>query len=90
MKLGSEITDLRYEDRLVIVEISGEEGLKVDRVVLATPASVARTFLGMLEQSLGPGVEDGEDERVRIGFMKKALSQVRYKVRARLLYGLVR
>lgn len=86
LKLGTTITDLRYVGGRVMIDIEEEEGLEVDRVVLATPASVARVFLGMLERSMETTEGEGEmrsqseDEAVRIGVMKKALSQVRYKV----------
>lgn len=73
LRLGSEVRGLRRVGEEVVVELGGGE-VRVDRVVLATPASVAGKLLEMLESS----VEGGEGERV--GQMRNALKGVRYKV----------
>ena len=73
LRLGSEVKGLRREGGEVVVEL-GDGEVRVDRVVLATPASVAGKLLGMLESS----VEGNEGERV--GVMRGALKGVRYKV----------
>jgi hypothetical protein len=73
LRLGSEVKGLRKEGGEVVVEL-GDREIRVDRVVLATPASVAGKLLGMLESS----VEGREGERV--GVMRNALKGVRYKV----------
>jgi len=73
LKVGSEVKGLRREGGEVVVEL-GDGEVRVDRVVLATPASVAGKLLEMLESS----VEGNEAERV--GIMRGALNSVRYKV----------
>jgi len=73
LRLGTEVKALRREGGEVVVEL-GDGEVRVDRVVLATPASVAGKLLGMLESS----VEGNEGERV--GVMRNALKGVRYKV----------
>jgi predicted NAD/FAD-binding protein len=77
LRLGSQVKSVKYDDGEIVVELEGED-LKVDRVVLATPASVASTLLGMLEGSLAD--EGGEMELMRIRTIKAALKGVRYKV----------
>lgn len=80
LRLGSTITSLRHEGEQVVLGLEGgEEELNVDRVVLATPASVSSAFLGMMEDCMDNS-DAGVDERTRIRRMKKVLSQVRYKV----------
>jgi hypothetical protein len=75
LKLGSEVRGIRKEGEEVVVELGNGDGeIRVDRVVLATPASVAGKMLGVLEDSL-----EGS-ERDRVGIMKGALKSVRYKV----------
>jgi hypothetical protein len=73
LKLGAEVKGLKKVGEEVVVELADGE-IRVDRVVLATPASVAAKLLGMLEDSL-----EGH-ERDRVGLMKSALKGVRYKV----------
>lgn len=86
VRLGATVQSMRYErdpvgtDREVVLSFREGEDIRVDRVVLATPASVARSFLGMLEDSLDSAGETAVNERLRAGIMKKALAQVRYKV----------
>jgi hypothetical protein len=65
-----------------------EQEVNVDRVVLATPASVALSLLGMLEESLTPRANnmssaaesEEEKEMQRVKTMRSALKKVRYKV----------
>jgi len=76
LRLGSEVKGLRREGGEVVVEL-GDLEVRVDRVVLATPASVAGKLLGMLECSL-----EGA-EASRVGIMRGALKGVRYKVSPR-------
>ena len=78
LRLGCEVRGLRREGQEVVVEL-GDGDVRVDRVVLATPASVAGKLLGMLESS----VERSEGERVNE--MRNALKGVRYKVSASFL-----
>jgi len=80
LRLGAEIKGLRREGEEVVVQLRGGGGdgeeVRVDRVVLATPASVAGRLLGLLGDSL-----DGSDgERERMEVMRGALKGVRYKV----------
>lgn len=76
VKLGNAVKGLRYERGEVVVQL-GEEEVRVDRVVLATPASAAGHLLGMLEHSIE---QAGEGELERLKMMKSALKGVRYKV----------
>jgi flavin-dependent dehydrogenase len=96
--LGKTVSGLRYEGEEVVVSFKGrneEEGeageeqeVNVDRVILATPASVALSLLGMLEESLTPrasntssGAESEEEKEMqRVKTMRSALKKVRYKV----------
>lgn len=96
--LGKTVTGLKYEGGEVVASFNGrneEEGkaveeqeVNVDRVVLATPASVALSLLGMLEESLTPRANDmssaaeseEEKEMQRVKTMRSALKKVRYKV----------
>lgn len=87
LRLGTNITRIRRDSTSNKLRIrtgtarEEEEEIEVDKVILATPASVARTFLGMLQ----PSLDEAEGERV--GRMKKALAGVRYKVSQRFLFG---
>jgi protoporphyrinogen oxidase len=82
VRLGNAVKRLKFERGEVVVQLSsqpgiGEEDIRVDRVVLATPASVAGALLGLLEDSIQ---EAGEDEAERLRIIKSALRGVRYKV----------
>jgi protoporphyrinogen oxidase len=82
VRLGNAVKGLKFERGEIIVQLSGqagagEEEVRVERVVLATPASVAGALLGMLEDSIQ---EAGEEEAERLRMMKSALKGVRYKV----------
>ncbi len=77
LRLGAEITGLESRDGAVVVKLGIEE-IEVDTVVIATQASAAVGLIGMLEASLAKRGEKGELRRVR--GMKKALSEVKYRV----------
>jgi hypothetical protein len=91
LRTGNRVAGLRYENGEVVVRLAtqsegqgsgnGEE-IRVDRVVLATPASVTANLLGLLGESLDSQERDSaaelETERVRM--MRRALKGVRYKV----------
>lgn len=66
---------LRYVGDL---EMTADETLRVEKVVLATQASVARCLLRNLEKSLKQWGE--EKERRRIGKMIQGLQSVKYRV----------
>jgi hypothetical protein len=78
--LSRSVDGLRVERGEVVVKMKDVQ-LRVDRVVLATPASVAMSLLGMLEASLEESeAEEKEKEVQRVKTMRSALKQVRYKV----------
>ncbi|KAK8850379.1 hypothetical protein IAR55_004297 [Kwoniella newhampshirensis] len=82
VRLNTEITGLEYAigGGVRVTLRTGdreEEGLRVDKVVLATQASVAKTLLRGLEASLKDWGE--EKEKVRVGKIRAALEQVQYR-----------
>lgn len=81
LRLGKSITDLRYVEDGVEVVI-GEEEILVDKVIIATQASSARTLLRMLLPTARKG------ELRRVNGMLEGLDNVRYRVSHRLIYSL--
>ncbi|WWD20562.1 hypothetical protein CI109_105038 [Kwoniella shandongensis] len=88
VRVGTEITGLEYAIgggvRVKLRTVSAstedggeEEGLRVDKVVLATQASVAKMLLSGLEKSLKEWGE--EKEKVKVGVMRNALGKVQYR-----------
>lgn len=81
IRLGTAIRAIRYRKtnvgRVLVLSLDGGDDLEVDRVVIATPASVARSLLGTLEPSLK--VQGEKAEARRVARMRSALEDVTYR-----------
>ncbi|TXT03864.1 hypothetical protein VHUM_04287 [Vanrija humicola] len=81
IRLGTAIHAIRYRKtntgRVLVLSLDGGDDLEVDRVVIATPASVARALLGTLEPSLK--VQGEKAEARRVARMRSALEDVTYR-----------
>ena len=77
VRLGHSINRLQYKDGRVDVGFERGEGITVDRLVIATQASAARSLLRLLT----PSLDAGEEKRVH--GMILALGDVDYRVSGR-------
>ncbi|KAL1409855.1 hypothetical protein Q8F55_003854 [Vanrija albida] len=81
IRLGTAIRAIRYRKsnggRVLVLSLDGGDELEVDHVVIATPASVARSLLGTLEPSLK--VQGEKAEARRVARMRSALEDVSYR-----------